>query len=70
MHKHQPDLVKKKYKYLFAKKHQPDLILLPIEGLPGPAGHQHGGDALLDLQQVLHPSAGCSAASKPGMGLE
>ena len=37
-------------------QHQLDLVLVPVEGLAGAPGHQHRGDALLDLQQVLHPS--------------
>ena len=50
-------------------QHQLDLVLLPVEGLPGAPGHQHRRDALLDLQQVLHASARCRATSQPRMGL-
>ena len=51
-------------------EHQPDLVLLPVEGLAGAPGHQHRRDPLLDLQQALHASARCCASSQPGMGLQ
>ena len=43
-----------------------DLVLVPIEGLPGPPGHQHGGCPLLPPQEGLHAPPGGRATAQPG----
>ena len=61
--------MEREYQKIMQKENQPDLILLPIERLPGPSRHENCRDPILDLQQTLHPALWRCASSKPGMEL-